>query len=118
LPNKPQHLKKALENESLASSLNLAVPAAPDWAITMLFYAAVHYVEAFFSKTGHHLKRHKLRVNAIQGNAQLRPLYQDYRELQTYSETARYQAVFFTSSDVVPVKQHLENVKNLITPLL
>ncbi len=118
MPNQTQHLKKATENESLAASLNLAVPAASDWAITMLFYAAVHYVEAFFSKTGQHLKRHKLRVNAIQANPKLRPIYLDYRELQTYSETARYQAVFFTAADVVPVKKHLENVKNLLTPLL
>jgi hypothetical protein len=118
LPNKPQHLKKAATNESLALSLNLAVPGAPDWAITMLFYTAVHYVEAFFSKTGQHLKRHKLRVSAIQANAQLRPIYKDYRELQTYSETARYQAVFFTATDVAPVKQHLQNVKALLTPLL
>ena len=118
MPTKVQHLKKATENESLSSLLNLAVPAASDWAITMLFYAAVHYVEAFFSKSGQHLKRHKLRANAIQGNAKLRPIYLDYRELQTYSETARYQAVFFTSADVVPVKKHLENVKNLVIPLL
>jgi len=118
LPTQTQHLKKAKENESLAATMNLAVPAASDWAITMLFYAAVHYVEAFFSKAGQHLKRHKLRVNAIQANPRLRPIYLDYRELQTYSETARYQAVFFTAADVVPVRRHLESVKKLVVPLL
>jgi len=43
------HLRQARHNESLVQQL-LASLEYKDWAITVTFYAAIHYVEAAFAK--------------------------------------------------------------------
>jgi hypothetical protein len=42
-----QHIRQAEHNEALADYL-LGTPY-PDWRCTVLFYAALHYVQAYFS---------------------------------------------------------------------
>jgi hypothetical protein len=118
LPIKADHLRKARENESLAHKLDLALPSAANWSITILFYVAVHLVEAFFSQTSQHYKMHTNRVSAIGRDKQIRAIYVDFRELYTYSREARYEDKWFTPTDVGRIEPHLQAVKDVIEPLL
>ena len=113
-----EHLRKADENEALAKKLDMSLPAAPDWAITMLFYAAVHYVEAYFSLSGRHYELHITRDSAIERDTKIKAIYDDYREMKTYSRTVRYYAVWFEADTVATVRPILDRIKTRITPLL
>ncbi len=46
---KEGHLAKARSNEESLASLNLDNSRFLDWAITVMFYAALHYVDAFLA---------------------------------------------------------------------
>ncbi len=119
MPSKKEHLIKADNSESLSlHSLDPANPAAAEWALTMLFYVALHYVEAYFSLKGEHYKNHGPRDAAIKRDPTLGVIYRDYRELYVYSREARYEAVSFTFSDIRDVTPHLNNIKNKIRSLL
>jgi hypothetical protein len=118
LPHEGEHLKKAADNESLASSLDTSIPIAPNWAIVMLFYVAVHYVEAYFSRQSKHLVGHPARETAIQRDPKINSIFRNYRELYTYSREARYEAVYFPASEIAVVLPFLERVKKVIIPLL
>jgi hypothetical protein len=45
VPTAAQHIEKAKRNEAAALLIQATYP---EWAVTALFYAAMHYVEAFF----------------------------------------------------------------------
>ena len=58
MPTQVEHTKKARENESFAISLGTATQASVNWKLVVLFYAAVHYVEAYLAKLNQHLRSH------------------------------------------------------------
>jgi len=63
-----------------------------DWIVTSEFYAALHYVEAFFDTLYppiHH-RKHLFREKTIEEREETSPLYEDYRSLKDLSEKARY----------------------------
>jgi hypothetical protein len=78
LPTKEEHIAKAEGNAAFALSLPLEDQARIDWALIALFYAAMHYVEAYLSTIGQHLRSHTTRdIAAGQFAAiksQIRPL--------------------------------------------
>jgi hypothetical protein len=47
MPHKNVHIAQALHNEELAAYLSGT--AYPDWIVTSMFYAALHYVEAYLT---------------------------------------------------------------------
>jgi hypothetical protein len=115
LATKQEHGEKAEHNEFLISSLDNPFW---DWAVTGTFYAALHYVEAYFCKTKIPSKNHPDRNNRIQGDAQIKSIYADYRELQNESRTARYDpGASFSQGDVQRLEQHLAAIKKVIVPL-
>ena len=58
------------------------MPIAVDWAISMLFYSAVHYVGAYFAKHGLTYRMHQTRDNAVARDPNLSNVYGEYRELE------------------------------------
>jgi len=82
-----QHTEKAKYNEKFFQETK---DEYPDWAITGLFYSALHLVEAFLSKKDHSVEDHKSRFWFIQNTKELKPLYPNYRALYDYSVNARY----------------------------
>ncbi len=113
-----EHRDKAEHNEFLVTSLQNPFW---DWAVTGTFYAAVHYVEAYFSKNKPpiHSTSHKDRDSRIQRDQKLKAVYNSYRELQNESRDARYSAhIVFTQDDVKRLQVNLQEVKNLISPLI
>ena len=92
-----------------------------DWAVTATFYAAVHYVEAYFAKCKPpiHSTLHKTRDSSIQRDPVLKPLYSTYRELENQSRNARYEAhIPFTQAEVTESASNLAELKKVLVPLL
>jgi hypothetical protein len=118
LPDQQVHLRKATENETLASQLDLSKPSAPNWAITMSFYSAVHYVEAYFFKRGKNYRLHTERGSAIRRDGRIKDIWRQYSRLQDASENARYEKDFFTDAQFAKIRPNLEEIKRVITPLL
>lgn len=95
------HYGQAQHNEEFAESLNAQPDLAYwDWLITVSFYAAVHYVEAYFSTVsslGHSeqacgkLSPHTFRARAVKEH--LRACWRSYRKLQDASWNVRYLAL-------------------------
>jgi hypothetical protein len=114
LPAFEQHHDKAAHNEDLVRELNNPYW---DWAITITFYAALQYVEAFLARKAIHSRNHELRDDNIQRDPVLRRIYDDYRQLKDDSHDARYDArISHTQSDYGFAKGYLDNIKAVILP--
>jgi hypothetical protein len=118
LPRKRDHLDKAGGNERFAQALDLGASPNVDWAITALFYAALHYVEAYFATTNWHSVDHRARDSAIQRDNKLKVIFDDYSELKNYSINARYFIAGFKPTDVKTLEPHLQNIKTHIVSLI
>ncbi len=100
-------------------SLPLDNQSKIDWALIMLFYAAMHYVEAYLAKSGVHLRIHTTRDNAISRDSSLRKIFKEYSDLKFYGYNARYEVAGFKSADVTEVAtKHFTVIKRHLLPLL
>ena len=85
----------------------------------MLFYAAMHYVEAYLAKSSVHLRSHTTRDNAISRDGALRKIFREYSDLKYFGYNARYEVSGFKANDVTNVAlKHYSTIKNHLTPLL
>lgn len=93
-----------------------------DWAITGLFYSALHYVDALFDSRGSiHPSSHRQRNFLLAQTTEFRPIARDYLELYDRSQDARYNLVSFTSTQVglleaekfQPIQQHVRKLLHL-----
>jgi hypothetical protein len=118
LPTTKEHREKAENNEFLVESLDNPFW---DWAISGVFYAALHYVEAYFANQAPplHPPTHTKRDNHIHSDPNLTKIYVDYRQLEDESRDARYDAgMTFTQRDVTMSIGHLQRIKEVVIPLL
>ena len=90
MPSKNQHLQKARHDEEFVQFLDSTAVKFTDWAATGLFYAALHYVEAYFATRGTHSPDHRARDSSVYRDKRLRQIYNDYNELKNFSINARY----------------------------
>lgn len=97
MPAKPIHVAKAQGNEGFALSLSLDSQPKIDWALIALFYAAMHYVEAYLALTGQHLRSHTHRDNVVGRDKNLKKIFREYQDLKYYGYAARYEPPQFTS---------------------
>jgi hypothetical protein len=112
MPSEPDHLTKAVCNETFADSLNLVGRTEAEWALTALFYAALHYVEAYLSRQfGFHSGTHESREKAINKDARLRRAYVEYAELKTLGRVARYELTSFGRQEYFQARPHLRALK-------
>ncbi len=96
-----QHQAQALRNESVAD--RLAALGEFEWAITCLFYASLHLIQAYLRQSD------VTTTNHFQREWQMRrtPLLVDipsYRLLKTYSENARYECEDFSESEFLSLR--------------
>lgn len=127
MPTRQEHVAKAVHNESFVQTLSLTTTPFLDWAVTGMFYAAVHYVDAYLATKNIHPKRHRAvptqpgqQSNAGPGRSDyvywhLKRIYQDYRYLDDQSREARYEPKRFAPQDIqacsdslTAVRQHLQ----------
>jgi len=78
----------------------------------MLFYAGLHYIDAYLTQSAGKPKNHQQRDRIIETNGSLSPIWQDYRRLKDLSEQARYQIAAYDESKMVLARQHLRNIKS------
>lgn len=110
MPNSVDHIQRAQNNEEFYRSFDLDTTPYIDWAVTSLFYAALHYVDAGLHEhrtranpQGIHPEVHEDRTPAVQHN--FPRLYRNYRELKSGSEDARYNLKPFSSDDVLNLER-------------
>ena len=101
------HLRQAQANEAFFEEIGADSASSPDWAMTALFYAALHYAQAGFV----HLLQsgapstHKDRRGVIR--TRFRSIADDYEKLYNASRSARYDCV-------TPKREQLRDAKKLV----
>jgi hypothetical protein len=119
MPTKEQHVTKADGCAELALSFPLDSQSRIDWALVILFYASLHYVEAYLAKSNVHLRSHIARDNAVSRDASLRRIFREYSDLKFYGYNARYEVSRFRASDVTDFAvRHFATIKAHLAPLL
>lgn len=121
MPLTPEHLAKSSAVETLALSMDVSKPGAIDWAITMLFYSALHQVEAYFAKQKIHHGGHggtSGRDSSIENDPYTNGISQTYQRMKTASINARYNVMTYTPAKITAMKKDLDTIKAHIAPLL
>lgn len=123
MPARAAHIAQAEHNEALYDHLAYASPAYADWQVTALFYAALHYVDAYLASTANpqHPANHAVREGFVRNEPNLRQVYVHYRELKERSIEARYSAalspppafVRLRPASFEPLRQHLKGLLGL-----
>ncbi|MFZ0298040.1 MAG: hypothetical protein WAM13_06790 [Candidatus Sulfotelmatobacter sp.] len=113
MPSKADHAAKAAHNETFVSSLG---DPYWDWAVSGVFYTALHYVEAYLATKRIHSGSHPVRDSNINRDSVLRAIYPDYRELKDESRAARYDVVPFTRDDLAKMQKNLDTIRGVISP--
>jgi uncharacterized protein (UPF0332 family) len=107
MPTSKAHKAKASYNEKFFDDVK---DSYQDWALTGLFYSALHLVDAFLSSKGISVENHLTRADFINKIKELKPLYQDYRILYDYSVNARYKMHSFSTENIS------DTYKNIFQP--
>jgi hypothetical protein len=118
MPSKGEHIAKADNNRKFAADLGAASPTRIGWALTALFYAALHYVEAYNAQFNTHFKKHDQMNRDIERNPVLNPIWEDYRDLSEFSWNARYNYVNYGKAELEEAQQCLESVRTLVSGLV
>jgi len=115
MPSEGVHRHQAEHNRQFLDWLDLDVTTYLDWAVTAMFYTAVHLVEWLLATKGLHSDTHDNRHQAMGRVSELKPIYADYRELETQSRRSRYEGAQFSrdfvKSQLMP---KLEKIESLI----
>lgn len=130
-PRKPhtvsEYVAQAARNSAFAADIRKNQGRYLDWAATCLFYAAVHYVNAYFVKSKIAIpRRHSCpdpnnpgRTNIVQQDPSLKTIYKTYRHLDDESRDARYELKVISEADydnfLLP---KLEQIRKFITSKL
>ena len=108
MPSESIHRRQAEHNKQFLHWLDPDVTQYLDWAVTVIFYTALHFVEWLLATKGLHSGTHDNRHQAIGRVSELKPIYPDYRELETQSRQSRYEGA----------KSRREVVKSQLVPKL
>lgn len=111
--DRESHLAKAVACERFLGSLDRLDSAARPWIVTALFYAALHYVDAFLAQQGYAAitERHEERRRLIRQFQATRNVDHAYRRLEQLSWIARYDAVTVTLDDLRRAEEFFQVVK-------
>lgn len=121
MPGWDAHIGKARHNEEFAASLS-GDATYRDWEVTGLFYAALHYADAWLARRGHHPTRH---VEQEPGKppgrnhlirSEMTFVWADYRTLQDLSHSARYKCEASPAKSTVDRARntHLANIRSIV----
>ena len=96
MPKTELHISQAERNETFCQSQKLCGSKFQEWGVIVLFYAALHYVDAVLAKDPNltwqqqHPSDHKKRKKSISKCSSLDPIASKYLTLQQRSEDVRY----------------------------
>jgi hypothetical protein len=95
------HIKKAERNEDFFQSNNLRASSFNEWGVVVLFYSAVHYVDAMLAREIRlrrelqHPQEHFERSTGVAQSLTLKAIYSAYKRLHDRSRDARYNCTSF-----------------------
>ena len=113
-----KHLTKAEHNEKFFHSLDISSTDFKDWIVTGIFYATIHYYEAYFAKQNKHSASHNVTDEWIQEDQKISHTYDDYRELKQLRREASYREKRFTSDEIKDfILPKFHNIKTKILSL-
>lgn len=99
MPNTEVHLRQANHNEAFFDAIKPDLYS--DWAVTVLFYSALQYVDAYLAKLGHlDPGTHEARDGFVRQYQPIREVSREYFRLKNYSVNARYYAARFSPVNV------------------
>ena len=101
MPSLQRHLAQAQKNERLADAISSHSEQCPEWEVTIFFYSALHYVDAFLATQGAHPKSHYERFDLV---SNLTGVARYYEILFKRSMNARYHLYEFTPQEVDRIK--------------
>ncbi len=117
MPIAAVHSRQAAHNKAFLAEFNLTETIYLDWAVTVMFYVALHLVETYLATKDLHPTAHRIRDDYLSRTADLRPIYRSYRELEHHSQKARYQGTRFSietvetlSGDLQTIEKHIQSV--------
>jgi len=99
------HLLQALHNEKFLEEFERLMPDDYfDWKITVVFYIAVHYIDAYFSSHGTPTGSHEIRKDLMKNHLYPPPqkVCDNYENLYRLARTARYNGF----NDVKEFRKH------------
>jgi hypothetical protein len=111
LATKDEHLSQASKNEKTAAAI---ANAHPEWAVTVYFYAALHWVEAFLVTQHKGSNLHDKRRGVMWNVPQTKEIVKDYDRLQILSRNARYDAAPMGPTEVSKARSYFLAVKSKI----
>jgi hypothetical protein len=124
-PQSSLHLDAAARNQTIASQLLYQVhldiePVPDDWAITVLFYSALHLVDAYLLEVhGTKPSNHTDRNRSVQTEQILNIVSEEYASLYAMSRTARYRPLAtFPPNAVQQAFDQLDVIQLTITDAL
>lgn len=97
MPSIKEHKLQSVRNEAFYNEVS---DAYQDWALTGLFYSALHLVDAFLCTKNVSVENHLTRFDYMNKIKELKPLYADYKILYDYSINARYKMHKFSSENI------------------
>jgi len=118
MPDQATHIAQANHNAAFRDTIDHSVYS--DWAVTVIFYEALQYVDALLAKLGNiHPGGHDIRDDKISERPELRPIARFYFRLKNRSRNARYHAARFALGEVDRCKnEDLRRIKDHILPQL
>lgn len=114
MPNFGDHILQARHNEEFYQATDKT--AYSDWAMTAVYYAALHYVDALLARAGMiDPGGHDVRDQEVRARAELRPIARLYFRLKSRSRNARYYCTRFQltelqrsyEGDLADIRSHL-----------
>lgn len=118
MPNQEKHLSIAKNNENFSEEL-VSAGRHLDWAVTSLFYASIHYLEAYLAARGRHSASHRMRDSAIVKDPSLEPIYDEYNELKNDSIQARYFGYGFSPTEIeTRVRPSINKIRTHISEVI
>lgn len=119
-----QHLNKAKHNEKFLSLVEANSPDNYfDWKITIVFYIAIHYIDAYFASHNDSIHSHEQRRHKLEngGNSVSMAFIDNYDNLYNICRNSRYngfrdEAAFtqFQKTKFIEAKRYLKFIKNYI----
>ena len=111
--NVDTYLAQADRNLSVADALSSGTPISLQWAVTCVFYAGLHYVNAYLFHSALPIpSTHPERDQCVMRS--MRPVYRAYRRLKTDSENARYALHQPTTAEFETSKQKANEIEQFV----
>ena len=115
MPTAAEHHAWALQNETFYNELGGCQSQQPDWAMTVLYYVALHEIEAALVSDGCRVHSHEERKAKMQQKWPILRRWHDH--LYQHSRDARYRCRRPSQKDLTLAEAALRGVRDEIAKI-